>query len=139
MSLMIAILIITISIFIRGKFTANVITVLTVLSLFIFGILDLTETISGFYNPTIIITLIVFIAAYTINISSLKFKNTVANSVSSILLTPISITNNKMVITGDQYKSDKLFKSRRTTASTLLNHNINISAINLAILNRRSN
>ena len=139
MSLMIAILIITISIFIRGKFTANVITVLTVLSLFIFGILDLTETISGFYNPTIIITLIVFIAAYTINISSLKFKNTVANSVSSTLLTPISITNNKMVITGDQYKSDKLFKSRRTTASTLLNHNINISAINLAILNRRSN
>ena len=61
MSLMIAILIITISLFIWGKFTPDIIALLSMLSLFIFGILDLTETLSGFSNPTVIMIAALFI------------------------------------------------------------------------------
>lgn len=58
---MIAILIITISLFIWGKFTPDIIALLSMLSLFIFGILDLTETLSGFSNPTVIMIAALFI------------------------------------------------------------------------------
>ncbi|MUU78395.1 SLC13 family permease [Winogradskyella endarachnes] len=61
MSLMIAILVITISLFIWGKFTPDIIALLSMLSLFIFGILDLTETLSGFSNPTVIMIAALFI------------------------------------------------------------------------------
>ncbi len=61
MSLMIAILIITISLFIWGKFTPDIIALLSMLSLFIFGILNLTETLSGFSNPTVIMIAALFI------------------------------------------------------------------------------
>lgn len=61
MSLMIAILIITISLFVWGKFTPDIIALLSMLSLFIFGILDLTETLSGFSNPTVIMIAALFI------------------------------------------------------------------------------
>ena len=58
---MIAILIITISLFVWGKFTPDIIALLSMLSLFIFGILDLTETLSGFSNPTVIMIAALFI------------------------------------------------------------------------------
>ncbi|MDN3493336.1 SLC13 family permease [Winogradskyella bathintestinalis] len=58
---MIAILIITISLFIWGKFTPDIIALISMLSLFIFGILDLTETLSGFSNPTVIMIAALFI------------------------------------------------------------------------------
>lgn len=61
MSLMIAILIVTIALFIWGKFTPDIIALLSMLSLFIFGILDLTETLSGFSNPTVIMIAALFI------------------------------------------------------------------------------
>ncbi|NRD19910.1 SLC13 family permease [Winogradskyella eckloniae] len=61
MSLMIAILIITISLFVWGKFTPDIIALISMLSLFIFGILDLTETLSGFSNPTVIMIAALFI------------------------------------------------------------------------------
>lgn len=61
MGLMIAILIITISLFIWGKFTPDIIALISMLSLFIFGILDLTETLSGFSNPTVIMIAALFI------------------------------------------------------------------------------
>lgn len=61
MGIMIAILIITIALFIWGKFTPDIIALLSMLSLFIFGILDLTETLSGFSNPTVIMIAALFI------------------------------------------------------------------------------
>jgi di/tricarboxylate transporter len=48
MSLMLAILIITITLFIWGKFTPDIIALISMLSLFLFGILNLKETLSGF-------------------------------------------------------------------------------------------
>ncbi len=61
MNLMLAILIITIVLFIWGRFTPDIIALLSMLSLFIFGILDLTETLSGFSNPTVIMIAALFI------------------------------------------------------------------------------
>jgi di/tricarboxylate transporter len=61
MSLMIAILIITIALFIWGKFTPDIIALISMLSLFLFGILNLTETLSGFSNPTVIMIAALFI------------------------------------------------------------------------------
>ncbi len=61
MSLMLAILIITIVLFIWGKFTPDIIALLSMLSLYIFGILDLPETLSGFSNPTVIMIAALFI------------------------------------------------------------------------------
>ncbi len=58
---MLAILIITIALFIWGKFTPDVVALLSMLSLFLFGILDLTETLSGFSNPTVIMIAALFI------------------------------------------------------------------------------
>jgi len=61
MSLMLTILIITIALFIWGKFTPDIIALLSMLSLFLFGILDLPETLSGFSNPTVIMIAALFI------------------------------------------------------------------------------
>ena len=58
---MLAILIVTIALFIWGKFTPDIIALLSMLSLFLFGILDLTETLSGFSNPTVIMIAALFI------------------------------------------------------------------------------
>jgi di/tricarboxylate transporter len=58
---MIAILIATIALFIWGKFTPDIIALLSMLSLFLFGILNLTETLSGFSNPTVIMIAALFI------------------------------------------------------------------------------
>lgn len=61
MSLMLIILIITIALFIWGKFTPDIIALLSMLSLFLFGILTLDETLSGFSNPTVIMIAALFI------------------------------------------------------------------------------
>jgi len=61
MSLMLVILSITIALFIWGKFTPDMIALLSMLSLFLFGILDLNETLSGFSNPTVIMIAALFI------------------------------------------------------------------------------
>ena len=61
MSLMLGILLITILLFIWGKFTPDIIALLSMLSLFLFGILNLTETLSGFSNPTVIMIASLFI------------------------------------------------------------------------------
>ena len=58
---MIAILVITIALFIWGKFTPDIIALISMLSLFLFGILNLTETLSGFSNPTVIMIAALFI------------------------------------------------------------------------------
>ena len=61
MSVMLVILSITILLFIWGKFTPDIVALLSMLSLFVFGILDLTETLSGFSNPTVIMIAALFI------------------------------------------------------------------------------
>ncbi|MDO6623890.1 SLC13 family permease [Oceanihabitans sp. 1_MG-2023] len=58
---MLAILSITIILFIWGKFTPDIIALMSMLSLFLFGILNVTETLSGFSNPTVIMIAALFI------------------------------------------------------------------------------
>ncbi|MFD2540730.1 SLC13 family permease [Lacinutrix gracilariae] len=61
MTIMLTILIITILLFIWGKFTPDIIALMSMLSLFVFGILNLSETLSGFSNPTVIMIAALFI------------------------------------------------------------------------------
>ncbi|MBU2940572.1 SLC13 family permease [Lacinutrix sp. C3R15] len=61
MYIMLAILSITIILFIWGKFTPDIIALMSMLSLFLFGILNVTETLSGFSNPTVIMIAALFI------------------------------------------------------------------------------
>ncbi|MAX72029.1 MAG: SLC13 family permease [Flavobacteriaceae bacterium] len=61
MSLMLIILTVTILLFIWGKFTPDIIALLSMISLFLFGILDLNETLSGFSNTTVIMIAALFI------------------------------------------------------------------------------
>lgn len=58
---MLTILTVTIVLFICGKFTPDIIALISMLSLFLFGILDLPETLSGFSNPTVIMIAALFI------------------------------------------------------------------------------
>ncbi|MFG6685981.1 SLC13 family permease [Mariniflexile sp. HNIBRBA6329] len=60
-SLMLIILAITIILFIWGKFTPDVVALISMLSLFLTGILNITETLSGFSNPTVILIAALFI------------------------------------------------------------------------------
>ena len=59
--LMLTILAITIALFIWGKFSPDVVALLSMISLFVFGILDSKETLSGFSNPTVIMIAALFI------------------------------------------------------------------------------
>lgn len=59
--LMLFILIITIGLFAWGKFTPDIVALISMISLFITGILDVTETLSGFSNPTVIMIAALFI------------------------------------------------------------------------------
>lgn len=61
MAITLIILIITILLFIWGKYSADAIALVSMLSLFLFGILNLSETLSGFSNPTIIMIAALFI------------------------------------------------------------------------------
>ncbi|MGH1385199.1 SLC13 family permease [Kordia sp.] len=61
MSVLLIILIITIALFVWGKFTPDIVALMSMLSLFLTGILDLDETLSGFSNPTVIMIAALFI------------------------------------------------------------------------------
>lgn len=61
MTITLIILTITILLFVWGKYSADAIALVSMLSLFLFGILDLPETLSGFSNPTIIMIAALFI------------------------------------------------------------------------------
>ncbi|MEP5338288.1 MAG: SLC13 family permease [Algibacter sp.] len=58
---MLTILIITIALFVWGKFTPDIVALLSMISLFLTGILDSKETLSGFSNPTVIMIAALFI------------------------------------------------------------------------------
>ncbi len=59
--LMLLILIITIGLFAWGKFTPDIVALISMITLFLTGILDATETLSGFSNPTVIMIAALFI------------------------------------------------------------------------------
>lgn len=59
--LMLTILVITIALFVWGKFTPDIVALLSMISLFLTGILDASETLSGFSNPTVIMIAALFI------------------------------------------------------------------------------
>ncbi len=61
MTTLLIILAITIALFVWGKFTPDIIALLSMLSLFLVGVLDLKETLSGFSNPTVIMIAALFI------------------------------------------------------------------------------
>ena len=61
MTLMIAILVITILLFIWGKFSPDVVALIAMVILFLTGILELNETLSGFSNPTVIMIASLFV------------------------------------------------------------------------------
>lgn len=54
-------IILTIILFIWGKFTPDVVALISMLSLFLTGILNITETLSEFSNPTVIMIAALFI------------------------------------------------------------------------------
>lgn len=59
--LMLLILVITIGLFAWGRFTPDMVALISMISLFLTGILDATETLSGFSNPTVIMIAALFI------------------------------------------------------------------------------
>ncbi len=61
MTILLIILGITIALFVWGKFSPDVVALLSMISLFAFGILDSKETLSGFSNPTVIMIAALFI------------------------------------------------------------------------------
>lgn len=58
---MLFILVVTIGLFVWGKFTPDIVALISMLSLFLTGILDASETLSGFSNPTVIMIAALFI------------------------------------------------------------------------------
>lgn len=61
MTTVLILLLLTIALFIWGKYPPDVVALMAMLSLFLFGILDLSETLSGFSNPTVIMIAALFI------------------------------------------------------------------------------
>src|SRR6056297_138281 len=61
MIVLLVILAITIALFVWGKFPPDVVALLSMLALYLMGILDLSETLSGFSNPTVMMIAALFI------------------------------------------------------------------------------
>ena len=92
MSIMLIILSVTILLFVWGKFTPDVVALLSMLSLFFSGILDLNETLSGFSNPTVIMIAALFIIGEGLSqtgwtaLAGQKFMSLAGKSVSRLLV-----------------------------------------------------
>jgi di/tricarboxylate transporter len=61
MYLMLVILVITIGLFVWGKFTPDIVALISMLSLYLTGILTADEALSGFGNPTVIMIAALFV------------------------------------------------------------------------------
>jgi di/tricarboxylate transporter len=115
LSLMLAILFITIALFIWGKFPPDVVALISMLSLFLFGILDLNEALSGFSNPTVIMIASLFIIGEGLSktgwtaLAGKKFMQIAGNSISKLL---VIVTLGSGVLSG--------FVSNTGTVATLL-------------------
>lgn len=90
--LMLLILILTIGLFIWGKFPPDVIALISMISLYLTGILNVTETLSGFSNPTVIMIAALFIIGEGIAqtgwtaMAGKKFIEWAGNSVPKLLV-----------------------------------------------------
>ncbi len=115
MTLMLIILAITIALFIWGKFTPDTVALLSMLSLFLFGILDLKEMLSGFSNPTVIMIAALFIIGEGISqtgwtaLAGQKFVQWAGKSVPRLL---VIVTMGSGILSG--------FVSNTGTVATLM-------------------
>lgn len=113
--LMLIILTITIALFVWGKFTPDIVALISMISLFLTGILDATETLSGFSNPTVIMIAALFIIGEGIAqtgwtaIAGKKFVEWAGKSVPKLL---VIVTLGAGVLSG--------FVSNTGTVATLL-------------------
>ncbi len=92
MTLMLLILFVTIVLFIWGKLPPDIVALISMLSLFLFGILDYKETLSGFSNSTVIMIAALFVVGEGISstgwtaMAGRKFVNWAGNSASKLLI-----------------------------------------------------
>jgi len=112
---MLIILVVTIVLFVWGKYSPDVVALISMLSLFLFGILNLSETLSGFSNPTVIMIASLFIIGEGLSqtgwtaLAGKKLISLAGKSVSKLL---IIITLGSGVLSG--------FVSNTGTVATLL-------------------
>lgn len=96
MLLMLTILFVTIALFIWGKLPPDIVALISMMSLFLFGVLDYKETLSGFSNSTVIMIAALFVLGEGISstgwtaMAGRKFVDWAGNS-SFKLLTIISM------------------------------------------------
>jgi len=112
---MLTILAITIALFIWGKFPPDIVALISMISLFLTGILDATETLSGFSNPTVIMIAALFIIGEGLSqtgwtaLAGRKFVEWAGKSVPKLL---VIITLGSGVLSG--------FVSNTGTVATLM-------------------
>ncbi|WP_411030672.1 SLC13 family permease [Spongiimicrobium sp. 3-5] len=86
------ILVLTIALFIWGKFPPDVVALISMLTLFLVGVLDLNETLSGFSNPTVIMIAALFIIGEGLSrtgwtaLAGQKFVSWAGNSIPKLLV-----------------------------------------------------
>ncbi|WP_321975576.1 SLC13 family permease [Aureibaculum sp. 2210JD6-5] len=112
---MLSILAVTIALFIWGKFPPDIVALISMISLFLTGILDATETLSGFSNPTVIMIAALFIIGEGLSqtgwtaLAGQKFVNWAGKSIPKLL---VIITLGSGVLSG--------FVSNTGTVATLM-------------------
>lgn len=103
MVLVLVILAVTIALFIWGKFPPDVVALMSMIALFLFDILDVKETLSGFSNPTVMMIAALFIIGEGLSrtgwtaIAGKKFVEWAKNSVPKLL---VIITLGSSVLSG---------------------------------------
>jgi len=115
MYVMLSILAVTIALFIWGKYSPDIVALLSMVSLYVFGVLDAKEALSGFSNPTVIMIAALFIigeglsqTGWTANAGQ-KFVRWAGNSFPKLLV---------MLTLGSGFLSG--FVSNTGTVATLL-------------------
>ncbi|MFS4455842.1 SLC13 family permease [Maribacter sp. 2304DJ31-5] len=97
------VLLVTILLFIWGKYPPDVVAILSMLTLYLTGVLDLSETLSGFSNPTVIMIAALFIIGEGLSrtgwtaLAGKKFVEWAGNSVPRLL---IIVTMGSSVLSG---------------------------------------
>ncbi|WP_340201907.1 SLC13 family permease [Ascidiimonas sp. W6] len=92
MTVTLVILTVTIILFVWGKFSPDVVALLSMLSLYVLGIIDLKETLSGFSNPTVIMIASLFIIGEGLSLTGWtalagqRFVQWAGKSISKLLL-----------------------------------------------------
>lgn len=112
---MLVILTITIGLFVWGKYSPDVVALVSMLSLFLCGILNLSETLSGFSNPTVIMIASLFIIGEGLSQTgwtALAGKKLIALAGKSVPKLLVIITLGSGVLSG--------FVSNTGTVATLL-------------------